>query len=227
MSGPGPTVSVVIPAHQAACFLGEAIDSVLAQDRAPAEIVVVDDGSTDATSEVARSFGDRVRLLVHARNRGEAAARNTGLRAAEGEVVMMHDADDRMRPHRLQVEVGVLVERGPATGCVLARTRPFSDDGRDLPPWAGGDDDAYGNALVTAWRATYDRVGGYDESFPTGTDVDWLVRVRAAGLAVGLIDQVLTERRVHDGNLSELHPDGHRAYAVALRKLLAERRAAG
>ena len=223
----GPTVSVVIPAHQASRFVAESIESVLAQDRPPAEVIVVDDGSTDRTAAIVSSFGDPVHLLRHPENRGEAAARNTGLQASQGEAIAMHDADDRMLAHRLRVQVEHLVAGGPARGCVVGRTKSFADDGRPLPEWARGDGEPYGSSLVLAWRATYDRVGGYDESFVTGTDTDWLIRVKSADLEVGLVDEVLTERRIHDANLSAVHPDGHRAYAAALRKRLAARRADG
>jgi glycosyltransferase involved in cell wall biosynthesis len=222
VSEPGPTVSVVIPAHQAERFVGESIESVLAQDRPPAEVVVVDDGSTDATADVVEGFGEAVTLLRHPDNRGEAAARNTGLAAASGAVIAMHDADDRMLPHRLRTQLEALVAGGPGRGAVVARTRSFTDDGGPIPAWAG--DEPYGNALVLAWRTSYDRVGGYDESFRTGTDVDWLIRVKAAGLEVGLVDEVLTERRIHDANLTTVHPDGHQAFTAALRKVLTDRR---
>ena len=227
MSEPGPTVSVVIPAHQAERFLAESIRSVLDQDRPAVEIVVVDDGSTDATGEIAESFGDPVRVVHHATNRGEAGARNTGLAQATGEAISMHDADDRMLPHRLRTQVEHLVAAGGDTGCVLGQVEAFTEDGSPLPNWVldrDGEAVTYGNSLVLAWRSTYDRIGGYDESFTTGTDSDWLLRVKAAGLAVGLIPEVLTERRVHDDNLSRSAESGQSGYVQSLRKLMAARR---
>ena len=80
-------------------------------------------------------------------------------------------------------------------------------------------------ASSSAWRATYDTVGGYDEGFSRGTDSDWLVRVRAAGLEVVLMDEVLTDRRVHDANASARH-DGPAGleFARSLRQVLHARR---
>lgn len=230
MSDPWPTISVVIPAHDAAPFLAESIESVLAQELRPMDVIVVDDGSSDATAAIAERFGDPVRLVRHRVNRGEAAARNTGLDHATGEAIAMHDADDRMLAHRLRTEAEHLVAGGPATGCVLGRARSFSEDGRPLPPWAHdaeGRPSTFGNSLVLAWRGTYDRVGGYDESFTVGTDSDWLLRVRAADLSVGMIDEELTERRWHDTNASSAAggPDGL-AYTRSLRKVLEQRRVA-
>jgi glycosyltransferase involved in cell wall biosynthesis len=229
VSEPGPTVSVVIPAHQAERFLEESIRSVLEQDRPAVEIVVVDDGSTDSTGEIAESFGDPVRVVHHPTNRGEAAARNSGLAAALGDCIGMHDADDRMLPHRLRTQVEHLVAGGDGLGCVIGQMHTFTEDGGPVPAWAlppEGEELAYGNSPVLAWRSTYDLVGGYDEALVTGTDSDWLIRVRGAGLEVGLIHEPLTERRIHDANLSGVHGDGHRGYVVALRKHLAARREA-
>ena len=219
-----PEISVVIPAYQAAAFVGASIESVLAQDRPALEVLVVDDGSTDGTADVVRSFGDAVTLLQHRENRGEGAARNTGLGAARGDVIAMHDADDLMRPHRLRVQLEHLVAGGPGRGCVVARTQAFDDEDRPLPAWVGTDPEPFGPSLVLAWRATYDVVGGYDEALGYGADADLLVRVKAAGLEVLLLDAVLTDRRVHDANMTAHNPGGHRSIVTSLRKVLAERR---
>jgi glycosyltransferase involved in cell wall biosynthesis len=223
-----PTVSVVIPAYEAERFLAESIDSALAQDLAPLEVLVVDDASTDATATIAANYGDPVRVVRRERNGGEAAARNTGVAESRGELIAMHDADDRMLPNRLRVQRDHLVAGGATTGCVLGRMRSFTEDGSPVPAWAcdaDGTPETYGNSPVLAWRSTYDTVGRYDESLPTGTDSDWLIRVKAAGLAVGLIDEVLMERRVHPDNLSHTSV-GQRGYVGALRRVLAERREA-
>lgn len=229
-SGPWPSISVIIPAFQAERFLVESLDSVLAQDLVPLEVLVVDDGSTDATAKIADGFGPPVRLVRHEVNRGVSAARNTGVAEAVGEAIAQHDADDRMRPHRLRVEAEHLVAGGTSAGCVLGLARSFSDDGRSLPPLAYGADGEphiYGNSLVLAWRSTYERVGGYDESFPVAGDTDWLLRVRAAGLDVELIPEELTDRRWHDTNLSLLtERPANREVTRSLRRLIQERRAA-
>src|SRR5215213_3125487 len=98
-----PLVSVVIPCYNQAHFLGEAIESVLAQSYPNFEIVVVDDGSTDDTSEVAGSY-PKVRL-VRQENQGLSGARNAGLARSEGEYVVFLDADDRLRPEALEAHL--------------------------------------------------------------------------------------------------------------------------
>src|SRR5215217_62523 len=94
-----PLVSVVIPCYNQAHFLKEAIESVLKQSYAHYEIVVVDDGSTDETSEVASSY-EGVRL-IRQENRGLAEARNTGIKHSEGDFLVFLDADDRLLPEAL------------------------------------------------------------------------------------------------------------------------------
>ncbi|MDR7415111.1 MAG: glycosyltransferase family A protein [Armatimonadota bacterium] len=134
-----PTVSLVIPAYNAEASLREALDSVFAQSRLPDEVVVVDDGSTDRTAEIAASYGDRV-CLVRQPNRGEAAARNTGVRSARGELVAFLDADDLWLPGYLASQLRVYEASGG--GCLV-----FCD------AWVEG-------------RRTQDGAGPFDESDP-------------------------------------------------------------
>ena len=104
-------ISVIIPACNAAAWIGRAIDSVLGQTRAADEIIVVDDGSTDATADRVRSYGERVCLIRQA-NAGVSAARNAGIRAAKNEWIAFLDADDEWLPGKLAVQTGLL-ERNP------------------------------------------------------------------------------------------------------------------
>ena len=94
-------VSVVIPAYNSAVFLPEALDSVFAQTRPPAEVIVVDDGSTDDTSKVLEMYGDRV-IVVAQENRGLSGARNRGMDRATAEWVAFLDADDTWEPEKLE-----------------------------------------------------------------------------------------------------------------------------
>jgi glycosyltransferase involved in cell wall biosynthesis len=104
-----PTVSVVIPAHNAARWLHETIDSVLAQSFGDLELIVVNDASRDDTAAVARAVTDpRVRVIDNAENIGAPATRNRGIEAARGEFLAFLDADDLALPHRLERQVGFL-----------------------------------------------------------------------------------------------------------------------
>lgn len=107
----GPLVSAVIPAYNAERWISDTIESVLDQDYSPVEIVVVDDGSTDKTAEIAESFGQNVQVLRKS-NGGTASARNAGIRKAAGEYVAFLDADDLWKPKKLKHQVHLLEKSG-------------------------------------------------------------------------------------------------------------------
>lgn len=100
-------VSVLIPTYNRAYILGQAIDSVLAQDHPQLEVIVVDDGSTDDTPALLAGYGDRVRVVRQA-NAGLAAARNAGLALARGEFIAFQDSDDLWAPWKLTVQVALM-----------------------------------------------------------------------------------------------------------------------
>lgn len=102
-----PLVSVIIPAYNNELHLREAIDSVLAQEYSPLEIIVVDDGSTDRTADIVASYGDRV-ILLRQENQGSAVARNTGIKHARGKYIAFLDADDVWWKHKLDYQVSAL-----------------------------------------------------------------------------------------------------------------------
>jgi glycosyltransferase involved in cell wall biosynthesis len=124
-----PLVTVVIPCYKQAHFLGESIESVLSQTYRNFEIIVVDDGSPDNTSEVASRY-DEVRL-IRQENRGLAGARNRGLAEAKGEHLIFLDADDRLLPEALEVGVRELEAR-PQCALVAGYHRPIEPDGSPL-----------------------------------------------------------------------------------------------
>jgi len=101
------SVSVVIPVYNAERYIGKAIESALRQTHPPLEVIVIDDGSTDSTADVANSFGDRIRCVRQA-NAGPARARNRGVRESRGEFVAFLDADDEWLPEHLEEAARVL-----------------------------------------------------------------------------------------------------------------------
>jgi len=109
-----PTVSVIIPTYNRARLIKRAIQSVLNQTYQDFEIIVVDDGSTDNTEEVVKSFNDpRIRYIRHEKNKGTAAARNTGIKAARGKFIAFQDSDDEWLPEKLEKQMKVF-ENAPA-----------------------------------------------------------------------------------------------------------------
>lgn len=108
-----PLVTVVVPAFNRKDDLLPALESVLAQDMSDMEIIIVDDGSTDGTSDVDFAAKDpRIRVVRHLVNRGGGAARNTGIGAARGQFIALLDSDDRWRPGKLRAQLKALTEAG-------------------------------------------------------------------------------------------------------------------
>jgi len=190
LMGQDLTVSLVVPCYNGAATLGRVLDGVLRQTRVPDEVLVVDDGSTDPTAEVARRHGARV--LVHGENRGISAARNTGLRAGVGEVVVFLDADAVPHPDLVRRLVQGLDAPGVgAAGGQLCELAPVGvadrwrahfwrqTQGRqrlaDAPLVVG--------ACCAVRRDMALAAGGFAERFRTnGEDVDLSVRLRQRGL---------------------------------------------
>jgi len=127
-----PTVSVVIPAYNAERYIGETLESVLAQTYRDFEVVVVDDGSTDGTREIVRGYGEPVRL-VEQPNSGPAAARNRGVREARGEFIAFIDADDLWLPEKLALQVPLFDDE--EVGLVSCRVQLVDGSGRPHPTY--------------------------------------------------------------------------------------------
>ena len=126
-----PTVTVVIPAYNAERYLGETLDSVLAQTYRDFEVVVVDDGSTDRTREIVASYGEPVRCIAQA-NAGPSAARNHGVREARGEFVAFVDSDDLWLPGKLAEQMPLFDAEG-RVGLVYCKGERMDPDGNPIP----------------------------------------------------------------------------------------------
>ena len=195
----GPLVSLVVPVYNSERFLGEALESLFALDYEPFEVIVVDDGSTDGSAEIARSFPQV--HLIEQENQGPAAARNAGLAVAVGEFLSIHDSDDLVPPGKLIAQITHFLDH-PRVGCVLGRQRWI-----DPPPTLTRDPiygDLDGIPLPSAvFRTSVLReLGGYDESYRSHENMDLLFRMRELGREVAVLSDIVLFRRYHGDNLS-------------------------
>lgn len=194
----GPLVSVVVPVYNGERFLGEALDSVLAQDYEPLELIVVDDGSTDRSGSVARSRPVRYLRRAH---EGVSATRNAGIAAAGGELVAFIDADDLWPPGALAILVRHLLGH-PGTGIVLGQMRIVVEPGTPRPPWyrPEWESSTVPSTLPLVRRNVFERVGGFDPSYRTAEDLEWLVRAHEAGVEREILQDVVLIYRLHGAN---------------------------
>ncbi len=204
-------VSVVIPAYNAAAWIGEALQSVLAQQGAEIEIIVVDDGSQDETAAIAATYPGVT--CIRQPNAGQATARNAGIRAARGEFIAFLDADDVWLPGKLQAQLDLLQSRGLAWA--------YSDslffdarDGRDMRTFGEFARQQEGDILVPlfignfigtpnviAHHRVFAQVGLFDESPLLRLAEDWDMWLRiATHYPVGLVRRPLTRIRFHSGS---------------------------
>lgn len=200
-----PLVSVIVPVFNRERFVAEALESVFAQDYRPLEVIVVDDGSSDGSAEVARSF-EQVDVIELEENLGPAVARNVGLERSTGRFLAFLDADDLMAPGRLSTQLGHL-RAHPRVGCALVRQELLLEPGMEVPSWlapAHAPDKLVDVHVMSAMirRSASELVGGFDPRYRTGEDLDWLFRLREKGVVVDILPVVGTIRRIHANNLS-------------------------
>lgn len=228
-SDPPPTVSVVIPVHNGASYIGEAIESVLAQSHQATECLVIDDGSTDGTGDAVAAFGDSVRYLRQT-HRGVSTARNQGAQMAKGELVAFLDHDDVWLPDKLARQIETI--QSERSTMVLCAIEVIDAAGASLGiKRLGARSDLVTGMLLfdgtetvsCSSTALIDRgellgMGGFDPALAMSADWDLLLRVLLEG-RLAYIDEPLVRYRVHDSNMSRnvgaMERDMRHAFAKA------------
>lgn len=208
-------VSVIMPAYNVARYLSAAIESVLDQTFTDLELLVIDDGSTDATREIATACAardPRIRLLQKP-NGGISSARNHGLRAASGALIAILDSDDVWSPAYLATQVRILEGRpeidvvtGNAWflgGRLTGRPARPVPDLRPAPDLAQILADESAVFIMSIFRhRVYETIGGFDETLQTNEDYDFWLRAAAAGFLFYRNDEPLGHYRRREDSLS-------------------------
>jgi glycosyltransferase involved in cell wall biosynthesis len=182
-----PLVSVIVPSYNTAQYVPQAVDSILNQTYRNLEVHVVDDGSTDNTREVMRAYANDPRVIYHhQKNRGEAGARNTGIRAAKGELIALCDADDLWVPRKLEVQVPCFRDR-PEVGIVYTNTVQVDSNNNEINTYRTGrhngriTEKLFGENFVTGATSMFRRecfeTAMYDETLSTCADYDLSLRL--------------------------------------------------
>ena len=224
----GPLITVIIGAFDAERYLGEAIESVLAQTYRNLELIVVDDGSTDRTGEIAASYGDPVRC-IRQENGGMAASRNRAIPEARGDYLAFLDADDRFPPEKLEQQLAAFeadAELDVVYGHVTEFLSPdLDEDARALlrapehdVPWPTPN-------LMLVKRESFLRVGLFSTDLKVGIGVDWHARANELGLRSATPPILALERRLHAENNGIRRRESKPQYLHVLKAALDRRRA--
>jgi glycosyltransferase involved in cell wall biosynthesis len=214
---PGPLVSVIIPVFNGAKYVGDAIESVLAQTYHNHEIIVVDDGSVDDSWAVIQSYVPKVRAL-HKENGGVSSALNLGIRQSTGEFVAWLSHDDVFLPAKLERQVDFLA-RSPRFRACYTDYRLITSEG-DLiaeisTPWYPRDQairklfaEMYiGGSTILFERSLYDAVGPFAEHWRLTSDAEMWFRMLSVG-DIGRVAEVLLKERCHETQQVNLKPTG-------------------
>jgi len=185
-----PRVSVIIPTYNRRNLLGRAINSVLNQNYQDFELIIVDDGSTDNTVKLVKSFNyEIIKYIRHDKNRGVSAARNTGIRVAKGDYIAFQDSDDEWMPEKLERQIRAFETASPVIGIVYTGRYRIINNQKDYAPptkLTPRDGDLSCRLLRAPWmppqatlvkRECFKRVGMFNERFRALGDWELFLRM--------------------------------------------------
>ncbi len=209
-----PLVSVIIPSFNRGWIVAEAVESVIAQDYHPLEIIVVDDGSTDDTSEKLEPFRERI-ILLRQRNRGVSAARNTGIKKASGEFIAFLDSDDLFMPGKISCQINFFHDNPDAMICqteeIWIRNGKRVNPKKKHKKLSGMIFEPSLNlclvspSAVMMKKTLFKIKGNFDENLPACEDYDLWLRI-SSSIPVYLIDTpLIIKRGGHSDQLSGHH----------------------
>lgn len=207
---PTPLVSVIMPVYNTEKYVSESIRSILGQTYQNIELICVNDGSTDGSLDILKSFGDAIVIIDLLKNSGIGAARNAGIRIARGTFVAFADADDIWNPRKLEEQMEQF-QNDPLLDisfCMIENflspdVSPEVKASRSFPtgPIAG---QISGTFVVRA--SSFGRIGLLNETYRVGEFIDWMARAQEARLRSEMIGRVLYLRRVHETNTAGNRP---------------------
>lgn len=197
-----PLVSVIVPLYNGSRYLKEALDSIFAQSYSQLEVIVVDDGSTDGSSQIAQSYPQVIYLYQE--NRGNALARMRGIERAAGTLIAFLDQDDFWCPNKIALQVHAFLQ-DPTCQCVVGKAHYFLDEASPPPPLKQvvfeQDRVSYLPGVLMAKKELLQRIP-FDPCYSSGSDTEWFFRLKEAEIPVTELPDLLLHARMHGGNLS-------------------------
>ncbi len=216
-------ISIIITTYNRAHYLGEALESAMQQTYPDTEIIVIDDGSTDNTSQLISTLPKKVRYYYQ-ENSGASAAKNIGLSYADGEYIAFLDSDDRWSHDKLDKQHKIL-KGDPNIDLVFCHSKQFispelnADEARGLYCPDESMPAPVSTALLCK-RNTFTKIGDFKADLKVGIEMDWHLRARSMNMNIKILPDVLFERRVHPGNSGYTHSEYRKQHADILKSHL-------
>lgn len=199
-----PLISIIIPVYNCEKYLSDAIECAISQTYNPIEVIIVDDGSTDNSAEIAKSFKENIEY-IHQQNSGPASARNSGINMARGEFIAFLDADDLWPLNKLELQHSKFVENKNLS-IVMGKIKYEELPGADRKNKINLDPDntfKYVNLGAGLFKkSVFERVGYFDNDFIYWEDLDWFLRAYEKNESIELMDNVTMIYRIHSDNMS-------------------------
>lgn len=220
-------VSVIIPVYNSEKYLAEAIESVLAQTYCPTEVIVVDDGSTDRTPEVAKQFSKKIRYYYQ-KNGGIGVARNTGVDVATGQFLAFLDSDDLWLKDKLMRQMAIF-DVDPKLDMVFGHVEQFyspelgENEKRHIRPSAEVMPGYLAGAMLIK-REPFLRAGPFETIWRVGEFIDWYLKAVEQGLKSFMLSEIVLRRRLHITNTVIRERKSQTDYVRILKSSLDRRR---
>lgn len=212
-----PLLNVVIPIYNSGPYLREAIESILNQSYQPIEIIAIDDGSTDDSAEIVKSYKE-IRYF-HQENLGPAVARNKGISIAQADYIGFHDADDICEKNRFECQMELLLNNSQLK-LVYSRIQNFAEKNANVPSFLQTPELMKPRmgfiSSGVMHKTVFEQVGLFNPEIRIGEDVEWIIRANEKGICACTIPDVLIMRRLHENNISKDLSTGHRNLARIL-----------
>lgn len=218
-------MSVIIPVYNGGRYLAEAIESVLEQTYRRWEIIVVDDGSTDNSAEVAKRFSGLAQY-VYQDHLGAGAARNKGVSLAAGEFIAFLDADDIWSKDKLSLQMGAF-NTDPSLEMVQGHVRQFYSPELSVKIKVDPDREVLPGTIPSALmvrRDSFLRAGLFATGWKVAESLDWYAKAVGAGLKCGMLPQIVAQRRIHTTNVGIRLRDFRGDYISVLKEHLDRQR---
>jgi len=207
-----PLISIIVPVFNGEAYIADALQSIFEQTYTRFEVLVVDDGSTDNSKNIANSFDIK---YSYQKNQGVAVARNQGIAGAIGEYITFLDQDDTWLPDKLQKQVDLMLSNADLGYVLTHQMLHLVEGAEEGPAWLR--EKQLNTALIgylpsalMVRRSVFSKIGIFDPNYKTGSDGEWFFRAKDNHIRMEILQDVLVHRKIHRFNHSNAVGDTHK-----------------